>query len=266
MPETTGRLNAGRAVGYSGELGDGGPGPSAEWKTCDGDHDGWNDLEDHCRDQPGQLHGCPDVDRDGVRDSEDNCPVAANAAQTDADSDGLGDPCDPMPRGEDADGDSKGALDDRCPDVAGFTSDGCPPIQAPPGGGDDQPPKPPSPTPTPTPIPTPPTTAATRILDLAAVVTPSRCPRGHPRCKKAAKVTVKLSRRATVALKLEMRVKVRGRWIWKRVTTKSVTATASGRSLTIRGKSGRSLAKGPYRVTATVAGAAKTKTAFSFRV
>ena len=65
-------------------------------------------------------------------------------------------------------------------------------------------------------------------------------------------MTVKLSRRATVALKLEMRVKRKGRWVWTRVTSKSLTATASGRSLTIRGKSGRSLAKGPYRVTASL--------------
>ena len=77
-------------------------------------------------------------------------------------------------------------------------------------------------------------------------------------------MTVKLSRRATVALKLEMRIKRKGRWVWTRVTSKSVTATASGRSLTIRGKSGRSLAKGPYRVTATLSGAGKT--ALNFRV
>jgi hypothetical protein len=112
-------------------------------------------------------------------------------------------------------------------------------------------------------MPTPP--AATRILDLDVRVTPPRCPAGHPKCRKAAKVTVKLSRRATVALKLEMRVKRKGRWVWTRLTSKSVTATASGRSLTIRGKSGRSLAKGPYRVTASLSGAG-SKTALNFRV
>ena len=41
-------------------------------------------------------------------------------------------------------------------------------------------------------------------------------------------MTVKLSRRAKVALKLEMRVKRKGRWVWTRVTSKSVTATAAG--------------------------------------
>ncbi len=62
-----------------------------------------------------------------------------------------------------------------------------------------------------------------------------------------------------------MRVKRKGRWVWTRVTSKSLTATASGRSLTIRGKSGRSLAKGPYRVTASLSGAS-SKTALNFRV
>jgi subtilisin family serine protease len=259
MPDSTGRLNAARAVGLRGGFGTGGPGPTAPWKTCDRDHDALVDLSDQCPDQPGKVQGCPDSDGDLVRDAEDNCPALSNADQADVDDDGTGDACDITPRGEDVDGDAKAALDDRCPDVASTAADGCPvPIYNPPGnpGG---PINPPVVTPTPTPV------AATRILDLDVQVTPPKCPAGHPKCRKAAKVTVKLSRRATVALKLELRVKRNGRWVWTRVTSKSLTATASGRSLTIRGKSGRSLAKGPYRVTASVSGVS-SKTALNFRV
>jgi hypothetical protein len=42
----------------------------------------------------------PDADGDGVADSSDNCPNAANAAQTDTDGDGTGDACDLTPNGD----------------------------------------------------------------------------------------------------------------------------------------------------------------------
>jgi hypothetical protein len=262
MPDSTGRLNAARAVGLHDGLGSGGPGPTQPWKTCDRDHDTLVDSSDQCPDQPGKAHGCPDTDGDLVRDTDDNCPALANADQADADGDGTGDACDITPRGDDVDGDAKAALDDRCPDVPSSAADGCPvTIYNPPGDGGGPQINPPAVTPTPAPTPV----AATRILDLDVQVTPPKCPTGHPNCSKAAKVTVKLSRRATVALKLELRVKKKGRWVWTRVTSKSLTATASGRSLTIRGKSGRSLAKGPYRVTASLSGVSG-KTALNFRV
>lgn len=55
----------------------------------------------------------PDADGDGVADASDNCPVAPNPDQANADGDGLGDACDP-------DDDNDGVLDgaDNCPVVA----------------------------------------------------------------------------------------------------------------------------------------------------
>lgn len=47
----------------------------------------------------GFVSAClPDGDGDGAADLEDNCPDVANPYQRDADSDGLGDGCDPEPR------------------------------------------------------------------------------------------------------------------------------------------------------------------------
>ena len=46
--------------------------------------------------------------------------------------DGLGDVCDPSPRGHDNDGDGKLALDDACPDVYGTLANGCPAPAPPP--------------------------------------------------------------------------------------------------------------------------------------
>jgi hypothetical protein len=55
----------------------------------------------------------PDTDADGVPDSTDNCPAAANADQANADGDAQGDACD---GDDDNDGDADGA--DNCPTVA----------------------------------------------------------------------------------------------------------------------------------------------------
>src|SRR4029077_3242738 len=38
-----------------------------------------------------------DLDGDGVKDLNDNCPTVANADQKDSDSDGVGDACEPQP-------------------------------------------------------------------------------------------------------------------------------------------------------------------------
>jgi hypothetical protein len=47
--------------------------------------------------QPPPAHGDPDSDQDGVPNSIDNCPFAANPDQTDTDGDGIGDVCDNCP-------------------------------------------------------------------------------------------------------------------------------------------------------------------------
>ncbi len=68
--------------------------------------------------------GEPDTDGDGVPDSTDNCPSAANADQADFDGDGHGDACD-----LDVDGDGVPNVSDQCAGTSLFTvvaADGCP--------------------------------------------------------------------------------------------------------------------------------------------
>ncbi|HEX8723482.1 MAG TPA: thrombospondin type 3 repeat-containing protein [Pyrinomonadaceae bacterium] len=68
--------------------------------------------------------GCTDTDDDGVADSSDNCPNAANADQADTDHDGLGNVCD-----TDDDGDSVPDAADQCAGTPAGTqvgASGCP--------------------------------------------------------------------------------------------------------------------------------------------
>jgi hypothetical protein len=74
----------------------------------DTDDDGIADGSDNCpvhanADQSDAVHpngtgdACDDPDHDGVFDLTDNCPDASNADQADAEGDGAGDVCDPSP-------------------------------------------------------------------------------------------------------------------------------------------------------------------------
>jgi hypothetical protein len=248
-----GRLNVARAADVPGRLGSGG-GEAKPWVSCDRDHDGFRDdgPADKCPDLPGPgtPDGCPDADGDGRPDNVDNCANVANADQADADGDGKGNACDETPRGDDVDGDFKPFLDDRCPFEPASSSDGCPVVV--------NPPKNDPPVPTPVPTATPQGTPGPVIVSLRAKV--SKCPKGKT-CTKVAKVTVKLSRQAKVALKVERQVRKKGRLVWTRVSSRSLTANTRGSTLTVRGKRGKPSSK--YRVTATLAGKAK---AVSFRV
>ena len=67
-------------------------------------------------------------------------------------------------------------------------------------------------------------------------------------------MTVRLTRSATASLRFEQRVKRGRRMVWKRYTTRSMNATTSARSYTLK-----RLKAGSYRVIVTVAGKGKTK-------
>ena len=67
-------------------------------------------------------------------------------------------------------------------------------------------------------------------------------------------MTVRLTRSATASLRFEQRVKRGRRMVWKAYRTRSMKATASAGSVTLKG-----LKKGSYRVKVTVGRSAKTK-------
>jgi Thrombospondin type 3 repeat len=232
--------------------------PDEPWPGSDGcplvavtapdtDHDGVPDARDLCPNVTvSGGFGCRDDDDDRVpNDGRDNCPYVANTNQIDADADGAGDACDGTPRGLDADGDGKPALDDACPTVHGTLANGCP-APPPDRDGDGRP------------------DTVDACPDEPAT-TPNGCPIAQiggisPRVKKrTATVTVSTDRAATVKL-LVQRKKGRG---WVRVATKSLATVGNRATLTVR-----RLKPGVHRVKVSIsssggAGTARTK---SFRV
>lgn len=252
-----GRLNAARGLDpRPGDLGTGGP--SVPWKSCDEDHDGVRGAGDLCPTLAGTgtINGCPDRDKDGVVDPQDNCPDAVNPDQADQDNDGIGDACD-----ADRDGDGKVPPVDGCPTVAASTPNGCPLVATPtPTPSVTPAPTPPkddgnrNPAPGPTPFPDPVPSSAPKVTMLDVKVTPKSC-KGRKSCKQAAKVTVKVSRSATVAVRIERKV---GRK-WRQVDYKSLRASMTGKSVTIRGARGKTLTRGRYRVIATISGSTTQK-------
>ena len=100
----------------------------------DTDRDGVKDSVDECPEVPGleSLNGCPDDDGDGIKNSDDDCPTTAGLAALngcpDADGDGIKDSDDACPNVAgvaalngcpDADGDGITDADDACPNAAG---------------------------------------------------------------------------------------------------------------------------------------------------
>ena len=84
------------------------------------DRDGLGDSCDPC-----PVDAANDEDGDGLCRGEDNCPELYNASQVDSDNDGLGNACDvcPTEAGGDADGDQLCDAIDNCPDDFNLSQD-----------------------------------------------------------------------------------------------------------------------------------------------
>jgi thermitase len=165
----------------------------------------------------------PDNDGDGVGNTSDNCPDAANSGQGDADGDAAGDACDPTPRGPDADGDGKPSLDDGCPSQPAATANGCP--AAPP------------------PVVQPPA-AAEPVPSFTSLTAKPR--------RRTVTVTIRTDRAAMVGLTLERkRCKKKCRWV--RVTGRIVSANDGSATVKLK-----QLKRGAHRARVTLSSRAGT--------
>lgn len=115
---TDGGGEGGGAGGDGRDDGNGGATTDDETIICDldgGDDCYICDAQGHCRKE--EADG-PDLDGDGVPDSQDNCPVNPNSNQRDEDHNGTGDACDLAPPVPDVDGDGVPDSRDNCPTTA----------------------------------------------------------------------------------------------------------------------------------------------------
>ena len=187
--------------------------------------------------------GCPDADADGVLDNLDNCTTTPNLARPTTTATAIGNAVRSHARAATTPtATARPNLDDQCPTVYGIRARRLPGRHrlspqptAPPGPPRRRPDADPAPSPA-------------SVVKVSVKVTPKTCPRARKTCAKAAKVTVRLTRSATVSLRFEQRVKRGRRMVWKRYSTRSMTATTSARSYTLK-----RLKAGSYRVVATVA-------------
>jgi hypothetical protein len=91
--------------------------------TDDPDGDGCNNgCEESAGTDPTDPNSAPDwiipdIDGDGIDNTDDNCSTTSNPNQTDTDGDGQGDACDLTPNG-DNDDDGIDNLSDNCPNIA----------------------------------------------------------------------------------------------------------------------------------------------------
>ncbi len=113
---------------------------SSQLFGTDLDGDGIKNENDNCPEVPGLIafNGCPDTDSDGIEDSKDECPklpgTLALKGCPDTDGDGVIDPKDDCPEvvGKvngcpDDDDDGLANAEDKCPNQAGpISNEGCP--------------------------------------------------------------------------------------------------------------------------------------------